>query len=96
MKWLAIAALAAETAAFAPITTTGMRLHRTPSIFSSSPIRLRRTSAPRVSAGVRMQLGLNDKDASTAIDDFKQANGEVRRVHAAAWFSTACLRFWHV
>jgi len=84
MRWLAIAALAAETAAFAPISTFGMRLHRAPRVFSSSPIRLRRTTAPRVSAGVRMQLGLNDKDASTAIDDFKQANGEVQRVHKAA------------
>jgi len=96
MKWLAIAALAAETAAFAPITTTGMRLHRTPSIFSSSPIRLRRTSAPRVSAGVRMQLGLNDKDASTAIDDFKQANGEAMNLLQKEQLYLDCCASWNV
>jgi hypothetical protein len=75
------AALAAEAAAFAPSMSPmgGARLlgattPRAVGLAAARAPRCKRAAAP----ALRAQLGLNDKDGGTAVDDFKR-DGKVRR-----------------
>jgi hypothetical protein len=88
-----LAALAEAAFAFTPTASFGgLRLKRaTPALTSSTP---GSRVASRLS-GVRMQLGLNDKQAQTALDEFKKDGKSLTLLQKEQLYLDACAS-WNV
>lgn len=82
MKSVLVCALAAEAAAFAPAVSPmgGARLlgATAPRAVGLAAARAPRRTRVAAAPALRAQLGLNDKEGGTAVDDFKK-DGQVPR-----------------